>query len=439
MRRDPRPQNQTPKNLEPPSQFQTTLAKEQSMRIPLSFFLILSPDILQRHVALSTASSSRSPTGSQLVSRLQTCFTADQLLDRVARHLFSSTDPDGSISSLVLVRLSKQLISLDNEQRDTGSAGGSPLLGDIDIDQFGQVVSCLTESNENQNSLIEGTKACAILSRLLYRDCLVEDSLVNPLASFWHERDCAALASGLEPYQLSGLKWTFATFDFIMNEKGDGSVSFPSCLQSAYDDLDLPFAILPGYFSNEQDLSVDSLTSQVQFRVDDIRTESNKVVKERRQTAWEGDASVSPFAYAGKSMPRTAWSPVVRKVRDTLYDRTGQYYDGCLLNLYPNGQSGMRYHIDPDQGDLWDYDTAVVSVGATRRFALRSTPPEPQNRDRQTQPHSFAVFHGDVTHMFGECQQRFQHTVKKADNKKEECARSSLVFKRTFGCSTTPS
>jgi hypothetical protein len=31
----------------------------------------------------------------------------------------------------------------------------------------------------------------------------------------------------------------------------------------------------------------------------------------------------------------------------------------------------MRYHSDPDQGTLWDCDTAVVSIGVTRRFAFR--------------------------------------------------------------------
>jgi alkylated DNA repair dioxygenase AlkB len=118
----------------------------------------------------------------------------------------------------------------------------------------------------------------------------------------------------------------------------------------------------------------------------------------------------------------------VRTIRDALDERTSQYYDGCLLNHYPDGKSGMRYHIDPDQGTLWDYDTAVVSVGATRRFAFRTTPP---GGDGQ-QPHSFYVMHGDVIHMYDDCQERFQHTVKKADNNGETSARASLVFKRTL-------
>ena len=135
-------------------------------------------------------------------------------------------------------------------------------------------------------------------------------------------------------------------------------------------------------------------------------------------------------------MTRHTWSRPVRQLRDRLYVTTSQYYNACLLNWYPNGQSGMRYHSDPDQGTLWDYDTVVVSVGATRRFAFRpnrsnnivasaASPPPP--------PHNFVVLHGDVTHMWGDCQERFQHTVKNADEKQETAPRVSLVFKRSWG------
>jgi hypothetical protein len=39
---------------------------------------------------------------------------------------------------------------------------------------------------------------------------------------------------------------------------------------------------------------------------------------------------------------------------------------------------------------------------------------------------------GDVTEMFNDCQERFQHTVKPADKKQEKAPRVSLVFKKTI-------
>jgi alkylated DNA repair dioxygenase AlkB len=207
-------------------------------------------------------------------------------------------------------------------------------------------------------------------------------------------------------------------------------------------------------------------------------------------------------------MERMPWSPLVRQIRDGLLALSSScgtrstagrdaiqlpfdtfttttatassscstrwtpsqcYYDGCLLNLYPDGGSGMRYHVDPDQGTLWDYETAVVSVGASRRVAFReiqqssslpttssSSPPSTTTKPRQlgdtpwtttyntttitaavtkhrpsSKPHTFVVLHGDVMEMFGNCQSTYQHTVKTAEDKSEVTPRVSLVFKKT--------
>jgi alkylated DNA repair dioxygenase AlkB len=235
------------------------------------------------------------------------------------------------------------------------------------------------------------------------------------------------LVPRFDAQQLSGLHWAMEGFRL-----SDPEWCLPTEIQAAYAELHLPFCIIPACLKDLSDLSLEQLTSQVDFHVDDICTSnSNHIVKERRQTAWQGDddddehqGKVAPFAYAGKQMPRKAWSPVVRTVRDLLQEKTGQYYNGCLLNLYPDGGSGMRYHVDPDQGTLWDHATAVVSVGATRRFSFRDI------ASRET--FNFVLMHGDVVEMFGDCQERFQHTVKKADNKKEKAARASLVFKQTW-------
>jgi alkylated DNA repair dioxygenase AlkB len=178
-------------------------------------------------------------------------------------------------------------------------------------------------------------------------------------------------------------------------------------------------------------ITVPRIIHQVDFRTDAINTTtSGETVLERRYTAWQGDKHVAPFSYSGKVMPRDDWSPIVLHIRNQLYNITGQYYDGCLLNLYHNGKSGMRYHSDPDQGTLWDYDTAVVSIGATRRFVFRSISPQ-QQQPRQ-QPHSFVVMDSDVTYMFRDCQNLYQHSLKNAEDHDETASRISLVFKRSY-------
>ena len=372
----------------------------------------------------------RNRTGS-LSAELQRCFTPKSILENVGRHINADTDPQGILSSLVLVRLSKQLISIGNmrQTEDLVLNEGLPLQCLI------PVVNTLSSSDwidspRSLDAAVEGTKASSTLLRCLPD---IGCSYFEPLLEKWEYESNRISPNQLLPHQLSGLKWSFDCFKL-----NDPSCMLPSKIQDGYDGLNLPFRIRPAFLDSIDGLSLDSLVGQVDFKVDDIRTNSNQVVKERRKTAWEGDLSVGPFFYSGKSMERQQWSPLVLDIRDRLHASTGYYYDGCLLNLYPDGDSGMRYHIDPDQGTLWDYETAVVSIGATRKFAFREITKKYDNhngndkRINVSPPHVFTLMHGDVTEMFSDCQERFQHTVKTSEGKVDTAARASLVFKKSL-------
>jgi len=415
------------------------------------------------------------PSRSRLLADLQRCATPRQVIERVGRHVtpaITESDSHG-LNSLVWIRLCKLLVQADNAVNDKsdGRRGEDlllrrTLLSDDDhsaasLTDTASVLTALTEqlllssplggSEEaaatSLSFVVEITKAAAVVSRILLGKSSESDDgisalpfreIFGPIAAYWEKCDAAlstkSLPSLLSPPQLSGLHWSYNTFRVSCAEDEDFS-GLPPCLKKAYADLDLPFEILPSHVDLE-DLTVPNLMKEVDLRVDDIRTDSDRVVPERRQTAWQGDEGVEGFAYSGKTMPRNNWSPAVKSVRDQL--RPLHYYDGCLINLYADGESGMRYHVDPDQGSLWDYETTVVSCGATRRFAFRPIAPGQGDGDRKrhrqqpNQVHSFYVMHGDATHMFGDCQVRFQHTVKKAESKAETAPRASLVFKRTY-------
>eukprot|EP00980_Cylindrotheca_fusiformis_P012235 scaffold2983_cov123-Cylindrotheca_fusiformis.AAC.5 len=286
-------------------------------------------------------------TKKSLFADLQKSFTPESILQNIGTHVETQADPQGSLSSLILVRLSKQLISLDNNGEYCGDIA-------MDTSVIKNVVHTLATSDwdhspQSRESAVDGTKAAAVLARLLPD---VDTETWKPLLEMWEDPGI----DPLETHQLSGIKWSFDVLGQTCN--------LPTHIQEAYESLDLPFRIHPKLCCNLSDLSVPNLVKEVNFRVDDIRTKSRQIVKERRQTAWQGDDHVAPFAYSGKSMPRDPWSSVVLNARDQIKMATGQHYDGCLLNLYPDGGSGMRYHIDPDQGTLWAYETAVVSVGS---------------------------------------------------------------------------
>ena len=362
---------------------------------------------------------------------LQKCYAPRDVLNFVEENLNTNSDPLGALSSLCFVRLSKQLIHLDNQYRHEGRADAwKSTLTDNQADAWRtlsttfagamQADICMNQdASATLESHVEGIKSISVVSRILPET----DHFWEPCLESFQENADRFVQYGLQPHQLSGLNWAFHVL-----QMRNGEQNLPASVQAAYDDLNLPFRIRPGCLAKIPDFDLHTLVSQVNYQVDTIRTSSNVVVPERRKTAWEGDDGGAPFSYSGKSMETNRWSPLVKATRDCLLETSGIYYDGCLLNLYPDGGSGMRYHIDPDQGVLWDYETAVVSVGATRRFSFRKIP----TGDESFQPHTFVLMQGDVVEMFGDCQSLFQHTVRTADEKNEEAARASLVFKRTL-------
>jgi alkylated DNA repair dioxygenase AlkB len=368
-------------------------------------------------------STSKAPT----FADLQRCVTPDDMLQNVGAYLPCRSSSQESVlllSSTLLVRLSKQVVGLDNQHRYSTSSS-SPTTEGTEYqlwswDPLENVVGAFLSNGSWKKSpmtieaAVDAVKAAAILARLCPR---LPKVFWEPLIQRWHEEN----PDSLNAHQLSGLKWSMDCFQSV----GMTEAALPVELQSEFDALKLPFRILPSAMTDVPDLTVPNLLEQVDFKMDIIKTSSNKIVPERRETAWEGDETVAPFEYSGKCMPRRPWSPVVRAVRDRLKEQTGVYYDGCLLNHYPDGDSGMRYHVDPDQGTLWDTSTAVVSVGATRKFALRDTLVG-------SKPHVFTLLQGDCTEMFGDCQNMFQHTVKTAETPNEHAARASLVFKKSL-------
>lgn len=401
--------------------------------------ILLTAFVLLLLESSALSSSSRPFPRISLKSKLQKIYSPSEVLNFVVQEeLTIDNDPLGEVSSHCLVRLSKQLIHIDNQYKHEGLADEwkSTLTTNceawsnlsINLEAAIQSIDCneFVDSSAVVDYQIEGIKSMSVLARILPQVC----NLWFPFVERIHDQVERLVLIGLQPYQLSGLHWAFDALTLQIY----GESRVPLLLQRAHSKLSLPFRVLPGCMATIPEFTLENLVLQVNYQVDAIRTSSNLVVPERRKTAWEGDDGVAPFAYSGKSMERNHWSSLVKASRDRLMDVSGIYYDGCLLNLYPDGGSGMRYHSDPDQGVLWDFETAVVSLGATRRFSFRrnAVSSEEESSYQQERPHTFVLMHGDVVEMFGDCQSQFQHTVRTADEKNEDAARASLVFKRTL-------
>ncbi|KAA8492549.1 Uncharacterized protein FVE85_8056 [Porphyridium purpureum] len=200
----------------------------------------------------------------------------------------------------------------------------------------------------------------------------------------------------------------------------------------------LPFELHPcllGSDKKKMELSVQQLVKEIELKHDTINV-NGKQVKELRQTAWM--STTRSFEYSGKTMPPLPFSPTVERVRETLKRELGLDFDGCLINYYEDGKVAMSYHQDPDMGTIWEHDTCVVSVGATRVFCARRVPSValgvPETTETSTEPdrYEFCVRDTDVLHMKHDCQRLFEHCIKKMKGKSFAGPRISLVFKKAI-------
>jgi alkylated DNA repair dioxygenase AlkB len=384
--------------------------------------------VLKNSYSLAWSLSSRISPKSQI----QKCYAPTDVLHFVNSEALSiEMDPNGEISSLCLLRLSKQLVHKENQSRHEGIGNDwkeeyyrdSTAWKKLSILTANSMKQLATgkgnEFSKHTVSFVEALKSIGVIHRILPK----YSSIWDPCRICLLDEVDDVIIRGLMPHQITGLHWAISILH------GDENMC-PKSLQRAYNKLNIPFRIRVGCMASIPNFNLEALISQVKFQADSIRTSSNVIVTERRKTAWEGDMGVPHFAYSGKSMTTHKWSDIILTARDCLEEKTGIYYDGCLVNLYPDGGSGMRYHSDPDQGVLWDFQTAVVSLGASRRFSFRDIPSEGKYLEQT--PHTFVLMHGDVVEMFGDCQTRFQHTVRQAEEKNEEAARGSLVFKRSL-------
>ena len=195
--------------------------------------------------------------------------------------------------------------------------------------------------------------------------------------------------------------------------------------------LGLPFAVRPGLLAATLP-DVGALKASLPLAAERIATKGGALVLERRHTAWVAEAGVGALAYSGKLMAPKPLPEPVAVARDALADALygdALRHDCALLNLYAKGEkAACKYHSDPEHGTYWHRENVVVSAGEPRRFCFRKI-----GRAGDDDLHTFHLFHGDVVHMFGPCQDDYQHAVLAAeDDDTNDGDRVSIVFKKAI-------
>jgi len=180
---------------------------------------------------------------------------------------------------------------------------------------------------------------------------------------------------------------------------------------------------LDGSFINEADAGIlfQQLLLDINWRQDQIKM-FGRGVKIPRLQYFMGDNGIH-YTYSGLSLEANEWHPCVAKIRDQIEDRTGMRFNAVLLNLYRNGKDSMGWHND-NEAELGEEPLiASVSLGAARRFLLRSS-----NAHKPTETHELILHSGSLLWMGAGVQKHWKHALPKT--KACTTARINLTFRK---------
>ncbi|WP_269623096.1 alpha-ketoglutarate-dependent dioxygenase AlkB family protein [Prochlorococcus marinus] len=124
--------------------------------------------------------------------------------------------------------------------------------------------------------------------------------------------------------------------------------------------------------------------------------------------------SYSGIKHIGKDWPNW-FTPLLEKIQG--YCKTE--YNGCLINLYRNGNDCMGWHADNEEELDNQKSIASLSLGSTRDFLLSNR----INKEKK----SFSLSNGDLFIMEPECQFEWIHSIPR--RKKVKDLRINLTFR----------
>jgi alkylated DNA repair dioxygenase AlkB len=170
---------------------------------------------------------------------------------------------------------------------------------------------------------------------------------------------------------------------------------------------------------SEADGLFDALSTGIAWEVHRIRM-FGREIDAPRLSCWIGDPGAA-YVYSRTRYEPNAWPAALRPVRERLRETLGFEFNSVLANRYRDGRDAMGWHSD-DEPELGSQPViASVSLGATRRFALK---PRAGGGSRL----ALDLPHGSLMVMSGETQIHYRHALPRTARMVGE--RINLTFRR---------
>lgn len=185
----------------------------------------------------------------------------------------------------------------------------------------------------------------------------------------------------------------------------------------------LPFDGEVNYISNfisidRRKTLFDELLSSIPWENETLIMFGNHLTLNRK-IAWMADQNVT-YQYSNKIKIPVEWSTCLYEIKTQIEKLVGKSFNGCLLNLYHDGNDYMGWHTD-DEPDLVKHSTiASLSLGAERKFSFKH-----KNQDKKL---DILLENGSLLLMKGETQDHWKHQLPKSLKVKEP--RINLTFRQ---------
>lgn len=175
----------------------------------------------------------------------------------------------------------------------------------------------------------------------------------------------------------------------------------------------------PAWLSRaEADALFSSLRDAVAWETHRIRM-FGRTIDSPRLSCWIGDPGAG-YTYSRTRFEPHPWPEVLIPMRMRLREVLGASFNSVLANRYRDGRDRMGWHSD-DEPELGPQPIiASLSLGATRRFALKSR--------RDDERLGFDLPHGSLLVMDGDTQTRYRHAL--PGTKRPVGERINLTFRR---------
>lgn len=137
-----------------------------------------------------------------------------------------------------------------------------------------------------------------------------------------------------------------------------------------------------------------------------------------RRVAWYGEKEYK-YRYSGVTKVAKIWNEEILKLKTLVESICRTHFNSCLLNYYPDGNSGMGWHSDDEESLTENSSIASLSFGAERKFSLKS-----KNGGSAL---SILLENGSLLEMKGSTQKHWLHCLPKS--KKISEPRINLSFR----------